>query len=810
MEGKDAQIIKTTVWSAGPGCHGGCGILVHVKDGKLLKIEGDPDHPWNQGRLCARVLAMKKYIDHPQRLRKPLIRKGKRGEGVWEEVSWDYAFDYIEERMKKIRDQFGPQSFIFAMGTGRDIGPWISLLAYAYGSPNVMFALSGNSCYSPRIAALDTFQGDFCVFDAGQWFERRYDDPRFTLPKCMIIWGYNIHSTCPDNLFGHWIVDMMKRGTEIICVDPRLTFFSSRAKIWLRLRPGTDSALAMGLLHVIVEEGLYDREFVEKWTNATFLLRKDSGLLLRESDIHPDGKKERYVLWDRRKGSLAFWDSQNIKVQPEDAEPALTGEFDVLSMDGKIIRCETVFDALRRRLKNFSPEEVERITGVPRKKIVDAALLYAKSKPSSIHWGVPIDMTPNVTQLCHAISCLWAFTGNLDVPGGNVIARFAFDIVAYALPGSEGVIRLKRKEDDEPRIGRDRFGPFRRFIWRCQTDTAFEQIFTEKPYPIKGIWIQTCNPLAGIGMDPKRWREALLKLDFVVGVDLFMTPTLMFADVVLPAATFLEKDSLRSWWVPLQCIKKVLKVDDCKSDLEINFELARRFDPEFKWNSIEELFDEILKPSGLSWKELKERVWVLPKEGHPSHPYFRHERGLLRKDGRPGFQTPSGKFEIYSVLREEWGYDPMPDHKEPPFSPLSRPDLAKEYPLILCTGRRSPAYFHSEHRMIPWLRRIEPDPIVEINPITAKNYGITDGEWVYVENWMGRAKFKAKITPVVPEWMVMATHGWWFPEREGKEPSLFGVWESNINLLIPMGYHGEDGLGAPIKHLLCKIYRASE
>lgn len=808
MDERDFQIIRTTSWSAGPGCHGGCGVLAYVKDGKLLKLEGDPEHPWNQGRLCARALAMKQYIEHPKRLRKPLIRKGKRGEGKYEEVSWDFAYDFIEKNMKKIREEFGPESFIFAMGTGRDIGPWICMLAYAYGSPNVMFALSGNACYSPRIAALDTYQGDYCVFDAGQWFEKRYDDPRFVLPECMIIWGYNIHSTCPDNLFGHWIVDMMKRGTKIIVVDPRLTWFSSRAEIWLRLRPGTDSALAMGLLHVIVREGLYDKEFLEKWTNAPLLLRTDKNVLLREKDLVPNGKSESFVVWDGAHSGVAFWNTERLELLPSSANPSISCEIELEDIEGKKIKCKTVWDAFKKRIDEYDPYVVEKITGIPAEDIIEAARLYARSKPASIHWGVPIDMTPNVTPLCHAIACLWALTGNLDVPGGNVIARFAFDAVAYALPGAEGVIRLKTKEQDLPRIGREKYGPFQKFIWRCQTDSAFEQIFTEKPYPIKGMWIQTCNPLAGIGMDPKRWREALLKLDFVVGVDLFMTPTLMYADVILPAATFLEKEGIRSWWVPLQSINRALKVEDCKSDAEINFELAKRFDPEFKWNSLEELFDEIIKPSGLTYRELKERVWVIPPEGHPSHPYLRHEKGLLRKDKRPGFQTPTGKFELYSVLREEWGYEPLPLHEEPPFTPISRPDLVKDYPLILSTGRRSPVYFHSEHRMVPWLRSIDPDPVLEVHPKTAKKYGIEDGAWVYVENWMGKAKFKAKVTPIVPEWMVMATHGWWFPERNPEEPELFGVWESNINLLIPMGANGKDGLGAPIKHLLCKIYKA--
>jgi anaerobic selenocysteine-containing dehydrogenase len=806
----ERRIVQTTTWSAGPGCHGGCGVLAHIEDGRLVKIEGDPKHPWNQGRLCARCLAMVQYAYHPDRLTSPLKRVGERGEGKWQKISWGEAFDLVEERMGKIREEYGPESMIFSMGTGRDIGPWICMLAYAYGSPNVMFALSGVACYSPRIAAVETVQGDYCILDAAQWFPERYDDPRYEVPECIIIWGYNIPATCPDNVFGHWIIDLMKRGTKIICIDPRLSWFASRAKTWLQLRPGTDGALAMGFLNVIINEGLYDRDFVAKWTNSPFLIRSDTGKLLRASDLSDAGSPEDFVVWDTAQEKPAIWDAANARHFSADVRPALEGTYRVELADGQAISCRTVWNAFCERVNEYPVEQVAEITWVSQKDIVAAARFYAKSKPAAIHWGVPIDMTPAITPTTQAITALWCLTGNLDVPGGNVISRYAFDAVAYALPGAEGVIKLESAEADEKRIGRDRYGPLRQFIWRAQTDLVLDQIFSEDPYPIKGMWIQTCNPLAGIGLDPKRWREVLKKLDFVAVVDLFMTPTAQYADVVLPAATFLEKDGVRSWWVPLQTINKAMSVEGCKPDIEINFELARRFDPDFRWNTIYELFDEIVKPSGMTFEQLQKKGWAFPPEGHPSAPYHRYEKGLLRKDRNPGFQTPSGKVELYSVLREKWGLEPLADYEEPPFTPVSQPELLKEYPLILSTGRRSAVYFHAEHRNIPWLRQLDPDPVVEIHPSTAQALDISEGEWAWIENWLGRCRFRAKVTRVVPPWMVMAAHGWWFPEEEPAEPSLYGVWKSNINQLIPMGYQGEDGLGAPIKHMLCKVYKLRE
>ena len=811
MRGKNIQIKRTTSWSAGPGCHGGCGVLAHIQDGKLIKIEGDPEHPWSQGRLCSRALAITQYVYHPNRLRRPLRRIGKRGEGKWEEISWDKAYDIIEKKMKQIRHDFGPESFIFSMGTGRDIGPWICMLAYAYGSPNVMFSLSGIACYSPRMSAVETVQGDYCILDAAQWLPDRYDNPRYTIPECIVVWGYNIPASCPDNVFGHWIIDLMKRGTKIIAIDPRLSWFASRATHWLRIRPGTDGALAMGFLNVIIEEGLFNKDFVTKWTNAPHLIRCDTGKLLRESDLLDTGSQDNFVVWDSENASYVIWDAKAMTHRSSAIIPSLTGDFEIPLLDGNQVRARTVWDVFCEEVKKYPLERVSKITWIPENDIRDAARLYATSKPAAIHWGVPIDMTPAITPTAQAITYLWCLTGNLDVPGGNVISRYAFDAVAYALPGAEGVITLKSKEVDKKRIGADRYGPLNKFIWRAQTDLVLDQIFTGTPYPIKGMWIQACNTIGGIGLDPKKWVDALKKLDFIVAVDLFHTPTTQLADIVLPAASFLEKDGVRSWWVPLQIISKVITVEECKPDVEINFTLAKRFDPDFQWDTIHDLFNEILKPSGMTFHELQKKGgWILPDEGHPSAPYYRYKRGLLRKDKKPGFQTPSGKIELYSSLREEWGLEPLPYYEEPPFTPTSQPDMAKKYPLILSTGRRSPVYFHSEHRNIPWLRQIHPDPLIEIHPDTAKSLSIINGEWVWVENWLGKCMLKAHITPVVPEWMVMAEHGWWFPEKKGAEPSLYDVWKSNINQLIPMGYQGKDGLGAPIKHLLCKVYKAKE
>lgn len=722
------ETFPTVTWSAGPGCHGGCGQKLLVEDGRLVKIEGDENNPFNQGRSCPRVLALKQYMYHPDRITRPLKRVGARGKGKFESISWDEAFDICEHRMDDIRRRYGAEGMIFAQGTGRDIGGPISFLSYSFGSPNwAQLGLSGQSCYTPRLGAMKSVMGDFTVADCSQFLEKRYDDPAWKRPEIILVWGQDPPNGCPDAFMGHWIVDCMRMGTKIISVDPRHTWMTTRSAHHLQIRAGTDGALALGMLGVIIENNLYDQAFVENWTDG--------------------------------------------------------------------------FGRLTERVREYPLERVAAITGVPARKIADAATLYAQSKPAAVHWGVPVDMSPEGTSVAHAIICLWTITGNIDVPGGNVIARPSHGVSSYpysteelvALYGEELVRKLTEK-----RIGADVYPMVRDFRGWAHPDMAIDQIHSGKPYPVKGAWIQTANILGGQAARARHHYEALKKLEFVAVVDLFHNPTTMaLADIVLPAATFAEKDSFRSWWAPLAVIQKRVQVGECRSDWEINFEMARRLNPDTakRWPTLEDLFNERLAVSGFTFKGLSEKGgWAMPDEG-PFKPYRRHERGLLRPDGRPGFSTESGKVELYCKKYEGWNLDPLPRYVEPPQSPVSTPDLHKKYPLIMITGARSQLFFHSEHRGIPWLREKEPDPIVEIHPETARQYNIYDGEWIFIKNDMGRVKRKARLTLKVRPDHIQTRHGWWLPELPGEEPSLFGVWDYQINQLIPGPQCSTSGFG---------------
>lgn len=263
-------VTRSICWSP-PGCHCGCGVLLSTNaEGRLVKIEGDPANPFSQGEMCPRGLAGLETIYHPDRLEYPLMRVGERGEGKWRRASWDEALDLTAAAFKKARAESGPESVVFLKGTGRDISPYISRLAYSFGSPNYFACgpASGNACFMPRQACLDALAGDFMVADCSQYHVDRYDHPDWQPPGVILVWGCNPTQSNPDGFLGSWIVHCMKRGSRLIVVDPRLTWLATRATVWLPVRPGTDAALAMAMLNVVITGGLYDHDFVERWTHG--------------------------------------------------------------------------------------------------------------------------------------------------------------------------------------------------------------------------------------------------------------------------------------------------------------------------------------------------------------------------------------------------------------------------------------------------------------------------------------------------------------------------------------------------------------
>lgn len=732
----DYEVIRSSARS-GPGCHDNCGVLLYVKDGKLEKIEGDPENPYNQGRLCPRCLAFKEMLYHPDRLLYPMKRDPKdRGKNTFERISWDEATEIILREMGKVIDAYGAESIWVTQGTGRDINGYGPMMARYLGTPNYGTGfLSGIACYAPRRFSTSLKSGGLFIADYSQYSPKRYDDPRWKAPEYILIWGNNPVVANSDGTLGHWVVESMKRGSKLITIDPKLTWLAGKSEVFLQLRPGTDTALAMALCNHIIANDLQDQEFCDCWCYG--------------------------------------------------------------------------YDEFAEHLAPYTPEWAAEICGVDADLIKEAAIKIGEAENCCLQWGVAMDHTSEGFVTGMAAYDLMALTGNFENPGGMVNAPFAFDVNVTWSAGDDWEECTADLPNQDKKICGE--WPANKAMQAISPDDLLVAMETSDPYPIKAMWMMQNNALACMGAAPQRIIKALQNnMDFNVVVDLFLTPTaLACADVLLPAATFAERMGIYGHQPYLMgTINQAIEpLGEVKSDQVIMYEIGKKFgrgEGMDKWETEEEFYDFCLRKSGFTYKTLQERSWAFPE-----FEYDKHKKGLLRPDGKPGFNTSTGRYNFYSREMVYFGFPPFPTYEEPPESPVSAPELAKKYPLVLTTGARHWGFFHSEHRQSPSMRRLHPDPTVLIHPNTAAKYGIEDGDWVKIENQFGACKQKAELCIRLREDTVAADHAWWFPERDPDDGTLFGVMESNINLLIPMR-PGKSGLGASYKSQLCAISKIEE
>ena len=704
----DDRIVR----SACQACHCECGVFVHVKDGKVVKIEGDPEHPMNEGAMCVKGLAYTQLLYHPDRLKYPLKRAGAKGEGKWQRISWDEALDTIANKFKEIIDTDGPRAIAYVAQDGPRtyLTPYFLLLR-AMGSPNAFGA--EYNCIVPTMQANVTTVGSFITNERG---------PDFDNADCMLVWGANPVDTHPQ--LARRILRAKQRGAKLIVVDPRFTNLASKADIWLQVRPGTDDALALGMLNVIINNDLYDKEFVDQWCYG--------------------------------------------------------------------------FEELRKRVQEYPVSRVSEITWIPQEQIIAAAKMYATVKPSCLYMRVAVEQTSNSFQLCRALTILIPVTGNLDVKGGNIFTVYPKDYKQDGWLFRRGIAQLPQ-EVQEQQIGSDQYPYFLQNEVYTPTYLALKSLVHGEPYRIMAVY-GVAN-LVVVTEKSREVMEALKKLEFSVFVDFFMTPTTELADIVLPPATWLEVDdfcdySYTNYFSVRQ--KAIEPLYECKDEKWIAIELAKRmgvldnFITQAK--TVEEFLDFRVKDMGLTFNDLREKmVFTEP---------MRYKKYEQRK-----FHTPTGKVELYSPTLEKYGIDPLPYYEEPCHSPISTPEVAKEYPLISVFGRRLLPFYHTANRQIPWLREIHPEPTVEIHPKTGEELGIKDGDWVWIETpyMEGRVKEKAVLTTRVHPKVISAEPFWWFPEREGPE---YGCFESNINTVASYDLPRDPVVGSTqIRGSLCKIYK---
>ena len=694
---------ETIVKSACELCNAGCGVLVYLKDGKPVRVDGDPDNPVNKGAICIRGRNSLDYVFHPERLRHPLKRDGERGQGKWKTISWDEALTAISSELSRIKGKYGAEAVAFIRGCAKGYqDSYMARLANVFGTPNV--ASMASICYVPRVNGSMFTYGFMALPD--------YEYP----PACTVLWGVN---TCTSAI-GECkkTNDALGRGSKLVVIDPGETVFSRKADIWVKPRPCTDLALALSMINVIINEELFDKEFVKNWTVG--------------------------------------------------------------------------FDQLKANVQDYAPEKVSAITWVSADKIREVARFYAIHKPACIAWGNGIDNNLNNFQTARAIAILRSITGNIGRPGGDVewssagiIPKSSPELLQQnALPTEVRNKRLSAREGLLPTIF---------YVLPQNLVTA---MLEADPYPVRAAFIQG-GSLLHTYSDANDVYKALNSLDFLTVTDFFMTPTAALADIVLPVATYLELDSIHeSEYAPIvNVIQKVIEGEECWSDLRIYNELAKRMGlGKYFWENDTQALDFILKPTGLTFDEFRKVGMITGNKQ-----YRKHEKS--------GFSTPSGKVELYSSRLKEWGFDPLPVYHEPPESPLSELELAKEYPLVF-TNWKLASFQHSAGRQIKSLRKTHPEPQAIINSETGKELGIKEGTWVYIETKRGRIKQKAVLSPSIDPRVVILEYGWWFPER--KEAGLYGWAESNLNILTSNKKPFAREMGsATLRGILCKVYKAN-
>ncbi len=695
------MISETVVRSTCELCGSCCGVLVYLKDGKPIRVEGDPDNPINRGALCIKGRASLEYLYHPDRLKHPLKRVGERGKGKWQQITWDEALDTIAAELTKTKEIYGVESVVFIRGGAKGYyDSYLARFANIFGTPNV--ASMAPICHLPRNNA--------SVITYGFWALPDYEYP----PACIVMWAINTYATAINEY--RRISEALGKGSKLIVIDPGETTLAQKADIWVKPRPCSDLALALGMINVIINEGLFDKDFVKNWTVG--------------------------------------------------------------------------LDKLKAHVQDYPPEKVEAITWVPAEIIREAARLYATSKPACITWGNGIDNNINNFQSARAIAILRAITGNLGRAGGDlewspsgIVPKSSPELLQQdALPADVRARRISARDGMLP------------ITFYALPQSILKAIIEAEPYPIRAAFIQG-GSLLHTYTNAQEVYKALKCLDFLVVTDFFMTPTAELADIVLPVATYLEIDSLHEtgYWPAVSVIQKVAQVGECWSDYKIMGELAKKLGlGNYFWEDDKQALDFILKPKGLTFDEFK-RVGMISG----SKQYRKYEED--------GFNTPSGKVELYSSRLEEWGFDPLPVYREPPESPYSEPELAKEYPLVFTSWKLAP-FQHSRERQIETIRRSHPEPLVTIHTQTAGKLGIEEGDWVYIETKRGKIKQKASLMPNIDPRVVILEYGWWFPEKDSE---LHGWAESNLNILTDdkPPYAREMG-SATMRGILCKVYKA--
>ncbi len=704
-------------------CPSGCWVEVMLKDGKLVDIRQDSDHPL--GMLCRRGQHAAEIVYSEDRLKYPMKRTGEKGNYSFERISWDEAYSIIVNNLNQIKKESGAEAVSIYTGRGaqelslcdmfQPEGVMVSSASsvlFPFGSPNTMGV--GALCYvalymiAPHVTMGRKQTDMFADIENAEM---------------VVVWGTNPATDSPP-------VDMLRleaaaeRGAKIVVIDPRRTETALRTNAqWIPIRPGTDGALALSMIEVMITEDLYDEEFAEKWCLG--------------------------------------------------------------------------FEELRQYTQHFSPEVAEKITGVPAAEIRELAHNICRASGASLLMYTGLEYSNSGVQTARAALTLFALAGQLDVPGG----------IGLSMLDSEFPINRACNQpnpDISRAVGYDRFPIYSRYRGESHAVGLVGSVLNEDPYPIRGLIIHgssilTSWPQAAV------WRKALKKLDFVVSIDRQLTADAAYADVVLPATTMFENNSYMVYGPVFRLRERVIEpVGEARNDYLIMAELADRLGYGHLFPQSEnEMLSFALESSGYTLEDVKAvGGWVRLQTPMPE--YKKWQKGGLRQDGKTGFNTPSGKFEIRSNILEDYGYEPLPKYIEPKEGPLGNPGMAKDFPLVFNSGARPQTDFRSQHHGIKGMSKDNPEPVIEMNKNDAVARNIQSGDLVEVRTQRGAVPFRAAVSYNIVQGAVECMMG-------GGTPVGSEAWQKwNVNELTDIE-NFDNISGFPVyKALLCEVVKLED
>lgn len=756
-----------------PLCISRCGCISTVDNGVLTRVDPDPDHPTGHG-FCIKGRAAPELANSPQRLLTPLRRTRPKGaaDPGWRAITWEEALDFTASRMQEIADLSGRESVAFSVTTpsGTGIGdamPWIFRLINSFGSPNTVWTTHVCNWHKDYATAL-TFGADSGM-------------PDFENTGCLVLWGFN-----PANCWLAQAVEISaarKRGMKLIVIDPRRAGLANSADAWLRVRPGTDGALALAIAAVMIEKDWFDREFIEKWSNGGWLVRDDNGRFLTDADLRPGGDPETGVFWDELAG-------RPVPVPDASAcQPALFGCFELATPAG-VLSCRPAFECYAALCRGYPPDLAEDLTGVPAEQIKTIAAMLYRHRPASWYAWSGVGQNTNATQTSRAMCLLYALTGDIDAPGGNV---FFEKVPLEDVSGREFLSPAQKAKTlglAERPLGPAKDG------W-ITTGELYRAILHQEPYPVRGLVAFGSNLLLS-RPSPQEGVRALRKLDFYAHSDMFLNAMAAEADVVLPVASPWEREGLAAGFQINQEANARLQLrpaavaprGESRSDTWIVFELAKRLGLAscFFDGDMDAGMRAVLRPSGVSLETLRARPEgvALPLTVH------------YRKYIRHGLSTPTGRVEIYSRTLLEAGQPPLPEYV-PPATLAGAPS---RFPLAL-TSAKWVQYCHSQFRELPSLRGRMPEPLIEIHPQAAVARGVAENDWVDVHSPHGRIRARAVFNNSLAPDVVCAQFGWEDSLEQGQAVPL------NFGELVSNRFHDPVSGSYPLRTCACEIEKAA-